>query len=260
MKARGAGYTTFESNLDDVSRVTTSLGCVLRAVHEQGSKCVMPVHVRVHAGGVNASNWVTVRRVYGNSVVRVRTSTGRVKTLKLKRVRANTMTMGAAPGVRATKISVVRVRVSHAAESAVRERLVRVLASTQHGGSADLRHMTFKDLENLWGRVRGVADAGGRERARARLCKLTVKQWGVSLRTRPSLHVPLCSDFPKQVVIRAARVMFTALGSNQKPWVARLWRRTKCVRERPARVGDMLTNWRKWCVTEYRPGKPPKCS
>ena len=179
---------------------------------------------------------------------------------KLKRLRACVVTTRVPRRERATKITIVRVRVRHANEGAARQNLVRVLANTQHGGREELRWMTFKDMEDLWGRVRGVEDAGGRERARARLCKQTVRQWGVSLRARPSLPVPLCVNFPKQVVIRAARVLFRELGYSKLPWVARLWRRTKCVRERPARVGDLLTNWRKWCDSEYRPGRPPKCS
>jgi hypothetical protein len=232
---------------------STSLVHVLRAAREGDAEVV----VRVRDGSSVYWNSTTVRRLYGESCVRVRRGDGTTQTVSLRALPARMFTAQAPREERVVKLRVIKVITTDPMRDVVRAQLLRALATTQHGGRDGLLGMTFRDCEVMWARVPALPTELQREHARGRLAQWCSSTWGVSLRQRPQVRVPLSVIFPRAAMQRAVERLFRELGEDCRPEVKRLRRRTRYVRAQPQRVGDALCAWRKWCKESYIPGHPP---
>lgn len=239
-------------------RVSTSLTHVLAQLGSM--EC--PAAVRVRVGACTHAHWnsVTVRRVYGATRVRVRRANGRVHTARLKDLASTVFTTQAAWAEQIVSLRVLKVTRSTRMLEGVRGELLQKLATTQHGGLAELKAMRFVDLEMMWARVPTLATAGQRERARGRLSKWSKQTLGVSLLARPTVRMPMSNVFPRAALQRAVRALYDTLDSALRPEIARLQRRTRFVSADPTVVGRLMTNWQKWSKTAYTPGVAPVCS
>ena len=233
---------------------TTQLGHLLYTAKRRGCG----IAVRVKPGDAQGTNWNTLRRIYGESEVRVLTATGRVKHVQLRSVQQSWLTTATPLRRRIVLLRVREVKVRDRGQAELNA-LVRTLGTTRTGGESDLQSGGFELLEVLWKTTRNLQDRRVREAAKARLSARALKGWGVSLRARPTLRIPGDKGFPVRCARRAARNVLDALGCRTRPQVARLWRRMRVVREQPDQVGAALVNWRKWCVQDYVPGSEPDC-
>ena len=238
------------------AQYSTSLVHVLWQARNRGETA----RVRVHAGSNVQWNSATVRRLYGGSRVRVRWADGRLQTVCLKRLKPANFTTQAPWSQRVVKLRVTDVVVSDRMCDVVRGSLLRTLATTQQGGRELLLQMTFVDMEVMWARVPALPTEIQRELARGRLSGWCLSTWGVSLRQRPQVRIPMSGIFPRTAMQRAVEELFREVGDEVRPEVTRLRRRTRYVRAQPQRVGDKLCNWRPWCKEEYIPGCAPACA
>lgn len=246
--------TEFRCGVAGANVRTTLLTHVLHVAHkhECGGK------VRVKAGEAYATNWTTLKRVYGETVVKVLTATGRQRRLRLRQVQPAQLAITAPPRTRIVQLKFERVQVRKRDREEL-DRLVRVLGTTRTGGQQEVRQGSFELLEHLWARRHTLSDRRTRERAESRLCSVALRGWGVSLRARPMLRIPGDPAFPAQCVRRAADRLFSLLGGRTRPQVRRVQKRVRVVRGKPVQVGEQLVNWRKWCAEEYVPGVEPEC-
>ena len=251
---KGRWITEFRGTVGTQHVRTTQLGRLLWAAKQQ--QCAATV--RVKPGQVQGTNWVTLRRTYGDSSVVVLTATGRVRRMYLRQVQRSMLTKAVRPRDRVVLLHVLRVEVRDRGDAELNE-LVRVIGSTRNGGETELREGGFELLEALWSRVRVLPDKRKREMAQGRLSARALRGWGVSLRARLVLRVPGNASFPVQCVRRAGDTLLELLGCNVRAQVARLRKRMRVVREKPDQVGAGLANWRKWCVDQYVPGCEPEC-
>ena len=252
--AKGEWMTSLKCVVGEQRVRTTQLAHALHLANTQ--RC--SVTVRVRPGQVQATNWVTLRRTYGESSVRLLTATGRTRRVRLRQVQQSMLTTGVPLKDRIVLLHVRTVKVRERGDAELNS-LVQVLGNTRAGGEKELRSGGFKLLEALWSRVRTLTDKRKREIAQGRLSGRALRVWGVSLRARPVLRVPGDTVFPVQCARRAGLKLLDLLGQRTRPQVARLQRRLRVVREKPSQVGSNLVNWRKWCVDEYVPGCEPDC-
>ena len=245
--------TEFRSAAAGVRTRTTLLTHVLYLArgHAGGS-------VRVKAGEACATNWATLRRAYGTTVVHITTATGRRRRMQLRQVKPAWMTCAAPPRRRVVRLTFDKVEVKPRDREEL-DKLVSVVGKTRTGGQQELRQGGYELLEHLWARRHTLTDKRVRERAEARLCGAAVRGWGVSLRARPVLRVPGDPAFPLRCARRAADKLFDLLGGRARPQVWRVRKRVRVVRAKPQQVGVQLVNWRKWCAEQYVPGVEPEC-
>ena len=266
-KVRGAGgsgvhedvrATVYRVKAGSKTVHTQSLRHVLYVLEGLGSVASYPA-VRVRVGSLQASNLVSVRREFGNSVVRVWLAGGRQRTVRLQDLCIH-LRMASELGedlVGARRFRLIKLNRTTSAVVTERDELVRKLGRSRYSGAHELKLATYPELERLWGRVRVLPRVEQRELARSRLCAQARRGWGVSLKTRPVVRVPSNKVFPRALLARAVKRVFNVLGQSRRPQIARLRKRTRCVATRPQRVGDTLCNWRKWSKDEYVPGSEP---
>ena len=252
--AKGKWMTEYRCVMGEARVRTTQLCHILHSAKRRGCE----VTVRVKLGAAQGTNWNTLRRVYGESEVRVMTATGRVKRVQLRSIQQSWLTTAVPLRRRIVLLRVHDIKVRDRGQAEM-NKLVRVLGTTRAGGEQDLRSGGYELLEGLWKATRSLQDKRVREAAKARLSARALQMWGVSLRASPVLRIPGDMGFPARCAKRAARKLLELLGCRTRPQVARLRRRMRVVREQPDQVGGALCNWRKWCVHEYVPGCEPDC-